>query len=274
MSHIKEVERRLESALQAIETLDADLAAGRLGPDDHRRRRADHERESGRLLVSLRRAQRVAEGRQTARPAAERRSARLRSPLVVAAISLLLVSVGVASGVTAARWLGGRAGVAGPVAGPAAVSGSGQSQLASELELQMLRLGATREDTPIPSLLQLAHVALDQRRLDEARQVYTRVLAREPRNVEAITHLGAVLYQEGRVEEALAKVEAALRIDPAYIHAHWDRTQYLFHGKRDFPATVRAAEAFLRAAPTGPDAESVRALMVEARAKASTTVPR
>jgi tetratricopeptide (TPR) repeat protein len=93
------------------------------------------------------------------------------------------------------------------------------------IELGALRRAAAREDTPIPSLLQLAHVALDQDRLDEARRVYGRVLAREARNVEAITHLGAVLYQEGRVDEALAKVEEALRIDPAYIHAHWDRTQ-------------------------------------------------
>ena len=136
-----------------------------------------------------------------------------------------------------------------------------------DIELRALRQAAVREDTQTPSLLQLAHVALDQGRLDEARDVYGRVLAREARNVEAITHLGAVLYQEGRVDEALAKVEEALRIDPAYIHAHWDRTQYLFYGKRDFPGTVKAAEAFLQVLPTGPDADHVRRLMGEARAQ-------
>jgi len=88
------------------------------------------------------------------------------------------------------------------------------------------------------------------------------VLAREPRNVEAITHLGAVLYQEQRVDEAL-------RIDPKYVHAHWDRAQYLFYGKRDFPATVRAAEAFREVAPRGPDSDSVRALMSQARERVS-----
>ena len=138
----------------------------------------------------------------------------------------------------------------------------------SDIELGALRQAAAREDTPIPSLLQLAHVALDQGRLDEARRVYGRVLAREARNVEAITHLGAVLHQEGRVDEALAKLEEALRIDPSYIHAHWDRAQYLFYGKRDFPAAVKAAEAFLQVVPDGPDAESVRKLMGEARERA------
>ena len=136
---------------------------------------------------------------------------------------------------------------------------------------------AAREDAPISSLLQLAHVALDQGRLDEARRVYERVLAREPRNAEAITHIGAVLFQEGSVDEALAKVEEALRLDPRYIHAHWDRTQYLFYGKRDFPATIKAAEAFLDVVPQGPDADSVRKLMAEALqqgAKGAPLVPK
>ncbi len=140
--------------------------------------------------------------------------------------------------------------------------------LMGDIELRALRQAAAREDVPIPSLLQLGHVALDQGRLDEARDVYGRVLAREARNVEAITHLGAVLYQEGRLDEALAKVDEALRIDSAYVHAHWDRTQYLFYGKRDFPASVKAAEALLRVLPEGPDTDSVRRLLAEARAKA------
>ena len=72
-------------------------------------------------------------------------------------------------------------------------------------------------------------------------------------------------YKNPRVDEALAKVEEALRIDPSYIHAHWDRTQYLFHGKRDFAGAVKAGEAFLKVVPDGPDADNVRRLIAEAR---------
>ena len=107
------------------------------------------------------------------------------------------------------------------------------------IDLEALRKGAESEDAPSPTLLQMAHGALDQGRLDEARTIYQRVLARDPRNVEAITHLGAVLYQEGRVDEALVNLEQALRIDPGYIHAHWDRTQYLFHAKRVVCSPIR-----------------------------------
>ena len=196
---------------------------------------------------------------------AGRRAGWLQSPLVIAAIGALLLVVGVGAGMLGVRWFGGRQGVGVPVVAPAARSGP--SVLVGDIELRALRQAAAREDTPIAGLLQLAHAALDQGRLAEARDVYGRVLTREPRNAEAITHLGAVLYQEGRVDEALAKVEEALRIDPGYIHAHWDRTQYLFYGKRDFPGTVKAAEAFLQVLPSGPDADNVRRLMGEARAQ-------
>lgn len=270
MSRIKEIKRRLEATVEAIEALDADLAAGRLDRDEHHRRQAEHEREGGRLFVSLRRAQREAGGRRTEPSAVTtgRRARWLQSPPVIVAAGVLLLVVGVGAGMLGVRWLGGRPGGGAPVVAPPARSGSGPSVLMGDIELRALRQAAAREDTPIQSLLQLAHGALDQGRLAEARDVYERVLAREPRNAEAITHLGAVAYQEGRVDEALAKVEEALRIDPGYIHAHWDRTQYLFYGKRDFPGTVKAAEAFLQVLPAGPDADNVRRLMGEARAQA------
>ena len=261
--------------MEVIDALDADLAAGRLDADEHRGRRAEHEREGGRLFVSLRRAQREAERDRSGQPAAtaEPRTGWLRSPTVIGALGVLLLVAGIGAGLLGARWLGGPQGVAGPVAGRVAASGGGQSVLVGDIERRALQQATAREDAPIPSLLQLAHDALDQGRLDEAREVYGRVLRREPRNAEAITHLGAVLYQEGRIDEALAKVEEALRIDPAYIHAHWDRTQYLFHGKRDYPATIVAGEAFLRVVPDGPDASNIRSLMVQARELGAKNAP-
>jgi len=230
---------------------------------------------------------------------------------------VLLVVVGVGAGVGVGRWFTGAQDAAAPAAAPSPAPAGDPSALMTEIELQALRQVAAREDAPIQSLLQLAHVALDRGRLDEgrrpeetrppyrnprqssemdegrrpeetrppyrnprhssgmdeARLVYERVLAREPRNVEAITHLGGVLFQEGRVDEALAKVEAALRVDPAYVHAHWDRTQYLFYGKRDFPAAVTAAQAFLAVVPQGPDADNVRKLMAEAQQQGATGAP-
>lgn len=275
MSRISDIKRQLEMASEAIEALDADLAAGRLGAEEHGRQRAEREREAGRLFVSLRRGQRETGGHRAGpQPApAGPRPAWFRSPLAMGAASVLLVVVGVGAGVGVGRWFTGAQDAAAPAPAPSPAPAGDPSALMTEIELQALRQVAAREDAPIQSLLQLAHVALDRGRLDEARLVYDRVLAREPRNVEAITHLGGVLFQEGRVDEALAKVEAALRVDPRYVHAHWDRTQYLFYGKRDFPAAITAAQAFLAVVPQGPDADNVRKLMAEAQQQGATGAP-
>ena len=275
MSRNRDIKRQLELASQAIEALDADLAAGRLGVEEHGRQRTEREREAGRLFVSLQKSQRETGGHSAGQqpPPARPRPAWFRSPLAMGVASVLLVVVGVGVGVGIGRWFTGAREAAAPAPAPSPAPAGDPSALMSDIELRALRQVAAREDAPTQGLLQLAHAALDKGRLDEARQVYERVLAREPRNAEAITHLGGVLFQEGRVDEALAKVEAALRVDPRYVHAHWDRTQYLFYGKRDFPAAVTAARAFLAVVPQGPDADSVRKLMAEAQQQGTMGAP-
>jgi tetratricopeptide (TPR) repeat protein len=273
MSLVKKLKRQLEALREAIEALDADLAAGRLGPDEHGRRRAEQEREAGRLFVDLRRAQRQPREREEPAPEAAPRLARLRSPMAFSLAAGLLLVIGIGAGLGVGRWFGNAQGPAAP-AGPAVLAPAGlPAAVMPGIELEALRQLAAREDAPVATKLQLAHAALDQGRLDEARSLYERALAREPRNAEAITHLGAVLFQEGRIDAALAKLEEALRIDPRYIHAHWDRTQYLFYGKRDFPAAAKAAEAFLAVTPEGPDADNIRKLRDKAREGAAGAAP-
>jgi tetratricopeptide (TPR) repeat protein len=287
LSGIKQAKRDLDTAVAALEALDAALAEGRLTADDHARQRAERERAVGRRFLALRDARRAArdeaadgqgalDARRSARDdLADERAGRRRrdaetprNTAVIVTAAVLLLAAGIGGGVAVGRWFTATP-RAGAPAETAATSGAGPSNAMSEIELQALRQAAAREDAPIPSLLQFAHAALDQDRLGEARQVYERVLSREPRNVEAITHIGGVHFKEGRLDEALAKVEEALRIDPRYVHALWDRVQYLHHGKRDFPGAVKAAEAFLRVVPDGPDAESIRTLAAEARQEAS-----
>jgi tetratricopeptide (TPR) repeat protein len=278
LSRIKDIRRQLEAVVEAIDDLDDELAGGGVTPEEHARRCAERERDAGRLFVTLRRAQREARELDARRPAGgpaarglvteapdAAGTAWLRSPVALASAAILLVVIGVGAGVGVGRWLTGSRAASAGASMPAGTPPSAMS----EIELQALRQAAAREDAPIPSLLQFAHLALDQGRLDEARGVYQRVLAREPRNAEAVTHLGAVLFQQGRVDEALAKVQEALAIDPRYIHALWDRTQYLYHSKRDWAGTVRAGEAFLKVSPEGPDADNIRKMMAEARQQAA-----
>ena len=53
------------------------------------------------------------------------------------------------------------------------------------------------------------------RELPGAEQAYVRFLAQQPRNVEALSNLGAVLAAQGRHEEAIARYREALAVDAA-----------------------------------------------------------
>jgi tetratricopeptide (TPR) repeat protein len=59
-------------------------------------------------------------------------------------------------------------------------------------------------------------VRLQQARdLDAAAEAYGRFLEKQPRNVEALSNLGAVLTAQGRYEDAIARYREALGLDPA-----------------------------------------------------------
>jgi tetratricopeptide (TPR) repeat protein len=278
MTEVGQHKRALERVRAAVAALDADLAAGRLTAEEHARQRAEREREAGRLFLRLRQAQRAAREEHPPAPARPAPAATgwLRSPWALGGAAVLLLAASVAAGAAlASRWSGTRpsppvaTAPASPAgAAPAAATAPDPTTPMGDVAMRALEQVIAREDASTDSLLQYAHLMLDQGRLDEAQKIYDRVLAREPRNAEAITHVGAILHQRGRVDEALARVEEALRIDPTYVHAHWDRTQYLFHTKKDYPATVRAAQAFLDVVRDGQDAENVRKILDEARKRA------
>lgn len=277
MTTTTDIKRQLEAAYRAIEALDADLAAGALSADDHARQRSDRERDAGRLFVALRRAQharadqtpRVREAVDADVPA----RSWLRHPGMLAVSGVVLLAAGIGGGVAVARWLEPepvRAGAPGGAGAPGRAGAPGvapadSSAVLGAIDREALRQAASRPEAPVTAVLQFAHALLDENRLDEARREYERALSREPRSAEAITHLGAVLYREGKADAALAKVDEALRIDPRYVHAHWDRTQYLFHGTRDFAGAIKAAEAFIAVAGPGPDSDTMRKLIADAR---------
>ena len=118
----------------------------------------------------------------------------------------------------------------------------------------------------IEALLGLAHVHLDQQRLDEAEVIYRQVLAKEPKNVEAIDHLGTVMLARGQVDSALRQYDQALSIQPDYIHALWDKANLLQQVKKDYPAAIRVWESFLRVVgPESKDGKTAQGFIAEAR---------
>jgi len=81
---------------------------------------------------------------------------------------------------------------------------------------------------PIPpevfrGMLDAAHQSLEAGQYQQAIAAYQAVLKRDPKNVEAITHLGVILATAGHDDSALEAFNKALALDPKYAHAWWDK---------------------------------------------------
>src|SRR5256886_13264130 len=65
-------------------------------------------------------------------------------------------------------------------------------------------------------MLQAARASLFEGRYGEAIAAYQAVLKRDPKNVDALTHLGLIVAIGGHADTALETLDRALAIDPTY----------------------------------------------------------
>ncbi|MBI1733974.1 MAG: tetratricopeptide repeat protein [Candidatus Rokubacteria bacterium] len=274
MTDANDLERQLEAAYAAIHELDEDLAAGRISAADHADLKARSERQAAALLSRLRTERPAARAPRAA--AAAPRAPRLGawSPMAMGLIAVSLVTFGVLLGVLATRFAADEPATATaappPGMSPAGMPPAGPAPAApprppASPALVALAKEAEAENAPIKTLLEFAHKALDEGHMSPAITAYKQVLAREPKNVEAITHIGGILAQANHVDQALARLDEALAIDPRYAHAHWDRGQILQNGRQDYKGAAAAFARYLELAPKGEYAERARTMLAEAR---------
>lgn len=120
---------------------------------------------------------------------------------------------------------------------------------------------------PIPALLQEAHRLVDKGLYAEAEKSYQAILARDPGNSEALTHLGNIAFRGGDVRRALRYYDEALRYDLSYAHALWDKGVAL-RAKGDDAGAIAAWEAFARLfPPDSSDVVQVKEWIAEAKAR-------
>lgn len=122
-------------------------------------------------------------------------------------------------------------------------------------------------DLPLSSLLEKSHALLDKGELAEAEKIYRAILARDEGNVEALTHLGNIEFDRGDVGKALAYYDEALRREPSYAHALWDKGIAL-RAKGDDAGAIVAWESFARLFPAdSSDVIQVKKWIAEAKAR-------
>jgi tetratricopeptide (TPR) repeat protein len=124
---------------------------------------------------------------------------------------------------------------------------------------------AEKDDASVKTMLEFARQALDEGHMAPAITTYKRVLGRDPKNPEALTNIGGILFQANHVDQALVRIDEAIAADPKFAPAHWVRAQVLYNGRQDMKGAAASIEKYLALAPKGEDAERARTMLADAK---------
>lgn len=261
-----ELEEEKAALYRALRELEFDHEAGHLSDADHGSLRERYETRAAALITELDALGRAPVGRKSPamapalpqEPAA--RVAWTRQPVVLAAGAAVLVIFGVIIGVNASRFTEPDQTITPPGFRLPVPTPGGLPNTARE------------PSKPIPpellaGMLRAARQSLFDGRYSEAIAAYQAVLKRDPKNVDAMTHLGLIVAIGGHADTALETFERALAIDPKYPPALLYRGEVLYESKKDTAGAIRSWEKFVAVVPPGEDRVRVEKMIAEARAK-------
>jgi cytochrome c-type biogenesis protein CcmH/NrfG len=131
--------------------------------------------------------------------------------------------------------------------------------------------GAPRPIPPamLQGMLQAARTSFEAGRYNEAASAYRAVLKRDPNNLDALTHFGAILAIAGHTDQGLEHLGRALSLDPNYREALWYQAGVL-DARQDYAGAIAAWEKFAAVSGPGEDRERAQAFIREARKKMGT----
>ncbi len=241
---------------RALKELDFDHEAGHLSDGDYEAIRSRYESRAAQVLKEL-------DTIETSRPKSERLSPGqpeksvseapgrpwTRRPATLIAGALALMVFGVALGLGVARYSQPDPAAPPPVSLPQAL------------------IDPSRPITPeaLKSMLDAARQSLFAGRYQEAIAAYQAVLERDPKNVDAITHMGLIVATGGHGDQALQAFDRAISLDPNYPPAHLYRGQVLYETKQDYRGAIQSWEKFVRLVPEEENKALARRMIQEAR---------
>jgi len=209
-----------------IQALDLSLAEDKISTDEHARERAEVSAEAERALAQLRKMRRATSVAHAAR--------RPQTYSIVSGLLaglLLLAGGGImayVSGDVVRRDASPHAEEPVPLASAETVPGPGAPDvgaMVARLEARVAEGGASAED-----FLMLARSYRTLGRIDESVSLYQRTLESDPNNLEALTSLGAALYNsqdEDKRSDAEKLFDRALARQPELPEALWYKSLLL-----------------------------------------------
>ena len=152
-----------------------------------------------------------------------------------------------------------------PATQPAA--GAPAAGLVDERQLQDLRAAVAANPKNLQAATQLGNMLYDAGRYAEAVPPYQQLFALDPRNVNLSTDLGTALWYSGKADEALTQYEKSLAIDPNHAQTLFNMGVVKSQGLNDNKGAIAAWQRLLDTNPNYPDRQKVQDMMQKAKAQ-------
>ena len=257
-----ELSEQRRAVLRALRELEFEHGAGHLSDADYTELRARYESEAAQVLTELDRLRPSRESTDRPEPVRSARRSPWRHPLATGAAAMALVTFGIAIGAGIVRYTSPDSSAGTPLPGsrpladlsPAPAAPGDASAPSRPISPEIMR-----------GMLDAARASLFAGRYKEAVAAYQAVLKRDPKNVDAMTHLGLIASMAGHTDVGLETIDRALGLDPNYPPALLYRGQILYESKKDVSGAIRSWEEFLAVAPPGEDRDRVARMIADAR---------
>lgn len=265
------LERERDFLLRSLDDLEREREKGAIDDESYARLHDDYTARAAATIRSLRDG---VDERPVAAPTSTR-----RRMLTAAGITAFVVLVAVVLAAALTDRLPGQTS-SGNSGSDQAANGSANGT-GITLEERRRRLERAVADNPddIASRLLLARYLEAGGDLAGALEQYDEVLVRTPQSAEAEAQAGRILYLtaraavesnpesvDGLVQQALARLDRAIEIDPTYPDARFFRAIVEANEFGDFAAAQNDLQRYLIAAPQGQFADQARELLAEVTA--------
>lgn len=151
---------------------------------------------------------------------------------------------------------------------PAAFASPSAAPAVNEQELQAYRDILKADPKNVRAATELANRLYDAGRYAEAVPYYQQAFALDPKNVSVSTDLATAIWYTGDADAALAQFNKSLALDPTHAQTLFNVGIVKSQGKNDYKGAVAAWDTLLTANPGYPEAERVRRMLEDAKAKA------
>lgn len=115
------------------------------------------------------------------------------------------------------------------------------------------------------ALVSLGNLYYDAGQAEKAIEVYQKALEINPKNADVITDMGTMYRSLGKFDRAIEEFKKAASKNPKHEQSRYNLGVTLYNDKKDFKGAADAWEELLKINPNYPDADGLRQMISKAK---------